>query len=91
MKSIFSFSDENLSFNPELISLEKYNQAFCRRTEELRLESGYSDITIFAELLGLSARQYAKHEATTPLPHSLIPLFCSITKTEISGLFPSFD
>ena len=91
MKKIFSFSDEKLSFNPELISLEKYNQAFCQRTEELRVESGYSDITIFADLLGMSARQYAIHEASTPLPHSLIPLFCSITKIEISDIFPSFD
>lgn len=87
MKSLFSLIDGDLTFNPELISLAQYNQAFCQRTEDLRLASGHTDITVFARLLGMTAKQYLIHEASTPLPHSLIPLFCSITGSEASELF----
>lgn len=87
MKHLFSIEGDKIQFNPETITLNQYNQAFCKRTEALRLESGHTDITIFANMLGMTARQYAKHEASTPLPHCLILLFCSITKSELIELF----
>ncbi len=87
MKRIFSFEDEELKFTPEKVSLEQFNRAFCARTEELRLQAGHTDIQIFANLMGMTARQYAVYEANTPLPHSLIPYFCEKTHSIIIELF----
>lgn len=87
MKNLFSIDDDKIQFNPETITLNQYNQAFCKRTEALRLESGHTDITIFAGLLGMTARQYAKHEAATPLPHCLIPIFCSLVDVDIAEIY----
>lgn len=87
MKSLFSFEDEELKFTPERVSLEQFNRAFCARTEELRLQSGHTDIQVFADLMGMTARQYAVYEANTPLPHSLIPYFCSLTKFKVNDIF----
>jgi len=87
MKHLFTLNNQELEFTPEKVSLEQYNQAFCKRTEELRLKSGYNDIEIFAGLMGMTTRQYALHEAATPLPHCLIPFFCYLTNSNISDLF----
>jgi len=87
MKNLFSIDEGGLSFNPEPVSLEQYNQAFCQRTEQLRLTSGHTDITLFAQLLGMTAKQYLIHEASTPLPHSLILLFCSLVGANITEIY----
>jgi len=57
---------------------DKFIRSMCRRTQQVRIDSGYTQPEM-AEALGILNVTYSKYESRSPLKQYLIPKFCELT------------
>lgn len=69
-----------------MIGNSLFKQQFLARTALARERSGRSQEDM-AKDLGISQGTYHKYETRTPLPHSLIPAFCTLCRITMEWLY----
>ena len=65
---------------------QQFRAAFVANVRYHRLRSGHTQERM-ATSMGLAVHAYRKYELRSPMPHHLIPLFCTICGITIDDLF----
>ena len=64
-----------------------FTAKFIERTKVARETGGFETAKDMAKALGIPVPTYRKYEERSPMPHHLIPKFCSLTSISYQQLF----